>query len=1123
RGVAVDAEAGYRFRGRRAALRAVTGWLDRATTDDRVLVITGSPGVGKSAVLGRVVTTADAGIRAALPADDDAVRARIGSVACAVHVKGKHARDVAVEIARAAAVRLPDDVRELAPALAKRLADRSGERFNLVLDALDEAVTPGQAQQIVEEIVLPIARTCGRAGAQVVVGTRRSDDGGDLLRLFGPDRVVVDLDDEQYFEVEDLTAYAAATLRLVGAERDGNPYADPAVAEPVAARIAELADRNFLVAGLTARRHGLYDTTPADPGELDFSSDVDAALDAYVARLPNVGGATAKLALTALAYAQAPGLPAELWQVALAALGAATGLAELGEFARSSAANFIVEASGDGPAARFRLFHQALDDALRRDRGAVAGNTQDQRQISDRLIRYGRSGGWAVADPYLLRSLPQHAAAGGVIDELLDDDEYLLYADLQRLVPAADWARSILAQQRARLLRLTPQATGAGPAERAAMFSVTAAIEALEARVAVDHRAPYRAAWAALQRRMEWAVLEGHTGEIRSVCSLVTRDGRTLLASGAAGGTVRLWDPDTGQQDRQLRAGSAVVALRPVSTGGRTLLGSAGEDGVVRLWDPDTGQERHRLTCSPGQVRALFPVYGSGAAAPARAGGLGIVGHNGAVSLWEPAAGAVREITADVGEATAAACDDHGTIALGGWTGLVGLAEAEHGEQWRVEAHDGPVTALCHLIFPGGALVASAAGSTVRLWETRTGRRGATLRHPGGQVRSMCALRIHGADLLAAAGDDGTVLLWDPRTGTHLCTFSGHVAPVLDLCAVTVRRRPLLASAGDNTVRLWDLDTRDRTATASPRAAEVTALVPAWHGDRALVACGHGDGLLRLRNAATGAQRQVLTGPPGPVTSLTTMRSGRTTLLCSTGADQAVRMWILGGGQRPRVADRPGATRAVCAVLWDRRECLACADEDGVVRLWDPGTGRGPRHRRTALERFRRRAAGHTAPITVLCRMPPDSAALAASGGEEGTVRLWETSTGRELIVLVGHQGPVRAACPLGRGLLATAGDDRTLRVWDVHSGAHVHTFTGHTGAITGVCTITAYDGRTLLASTSHDATVRLWDPVTGRQELAIPVHHQATACVATAGLLIVGTTAGTLALSLNPDVVPPA
>src|SRR5262249_7704932 len=82
RGARDDGECGCRFHGRRVALTRIAGWLDRREPDRRVLVVTGSPGAGKSAVLSRIVTTADAAIRALLPANDQAVLATIGSVSC---------------------------------------------------------------------------------------------------------------------------------------------------------------------------------------------------------------------------------------------------------------------------------------------------------------------------------------------------------------------------------------------------------------------------------------------------------------------------------------------------------------------------------------------------------------------------------------------------------------------------------------------------------------------------------------------------------------------------------------------------------------------------------------------------------------------------------------------------------------------------------------------------------------------------------------------------------------------------------------------------------------------------------------------------------------------------------
>ena len=96
-----------------------------------------------------------------------------------------------------------------------------------------------------------------------MVGTRRRDDGGDLLGRFGGALESIDLDDPRYFAAEDLAAYALACLQLAGDERPGNPYHDDRLAGPVAARIAAMSGRNFLIAGLIARSAAC--TTPNPP------------------------------------------------------------------------------------------------------------------------------------------------------------------------------------------------------------------------------------------------------------------------------------------------------------------------------------------------------------------------------------------------------------------------------------------------------------------------------------------------------------------------------------------------------------------------------------------------------------------------------------------------------------------------------------------------------------------------------------------------------------------------------------------------------------------------------------------------------------------------------------------
>jgi hypothetical protein len=122
-----------------AALKEITTWLDRPVVDRRVLVVSGFPGVGKSAVLGRIVTTSDTAIRARLPENDEGVRASLGSVACAVHARAKTAMEVATEIARAASARLPEELGDLTEVVQEALEGRGGQRFNVIIDALDEA------------------------------------------------------------------------------------------------------------------------------------------------------------------------------------------------------------------------------------------------------------------------------------------------------------------------------------------------------------------------------------------------------------------------------------------------------------------------------------------------------------------------------------------------------------------------------------------------------------------------------------------------------------------------------------------------------------------------------------------------------------------------------------------------------------------------------------------------------------------------------------------------------------------------------------------------------------------------------------------------------------------------
>jgi WD40 repeat protein/tetratricopeptide (TPR) repeat protein len=598
--------------------------------------------------------------------------------------------------------------------------------------------------------------------------------------------------------------------------------------------------------------------------------------------------------------------------------------------------------------------------------------------------------------------------------------------------------------------------------------------------------------------------LRGHAGRVNSVA--FSPDG-TRLATGSVDKTAKVWDVRSGRTVFSIRAASNEVSSVCFSPDG-TCLATAGIDGTapVKVWDAANGQELLALKDPRGSVGSVcFSPDGRRLAA--------VSPYDRMVRVWDARTGQeLLNLKGHSGLVNGVAFSPDGQrLASASADGTARVWDARAGQDFvLLSGHTGPVVSVA--FSPDGQRLAAACArapfrsttpdDAVRVWNVRTGQEILAVR--GHKAPVECLAFSPDGTHLATASTDRTAKVWDAKTGQVLWTFGSHANRVTSVAFSPDGQR--LASASTDWVLIWDLATG---ASALKLKGNPNGFISvAFDRDGRRLATASADHTLQLWDARTGQKLWSMKGAGGPAGSVSFSPDG-TRLFCfgkiwdaQTGEDllEFDDAGPVGAfspdGQRLATKSRGGwsvkvwdtSTGQEMLALKDAGACLAFSPDGtrlatdirskNMVALWD---ARGRQKVRTL--RFGRQPC-----VVASIAFSPAGRHLAA-GGQDGTTRVWDARTYRELFVLKGHPFSVDllAFGPDGTRL-ATASRDGTVKVWDTGTGrALVTRKVDGANRLTTNIAVSA-DGRCLATAgpsslgQGQAALVKIWDTETGAE-----------------------------------------
>ncbi len=448
--------------------------------------------------------------------------------------------------------------------------------------------------------------------------------------------------------------------------------------------------------------------------------------------------------------------------------------------------------------------------------------------------------------------------------------------------------------------------------------------------------------------------------------------------------SIRLLDTATGEHLSTLSG--ETLAFSPDGE----ILASRDTDGTIRLWNPATGEQLRTFiqpeptdtNQGPRRVRRPAPQIKTLAFSP---NGSTLVNHNdrGTIQLWNVADGRLLSTTdAHTGPGliykfASVFSRDKPIFMNADETGAVhtwNTTTGDHLSTFNLKRHEDWGSTL-GFSADGTTLMSVGSlrqGNTVRSWDIDGNKEFAPMMLPQLSGIQASTFSPDGKTLAGVTDNTNTIGLWDLQTGTRRATLVGHTWFVE---TTTFSSDSGLLASGDRTgaIYVWDTTSGQRKKTLEGYQISVKALV--FSPDSSILASANHQGL-RLWDVSTGTLRTDLIEyedlGQAEMIALAFSPDGKT--LASTGRSK-ILLWDVNAHRLLPELTRRG-TRVKTITFSPDNATLLIGCSDGTIEMWDTGS-----YTLTSTVK------PHTARIEAL-KFSPDGRTL-ATGSWDSTILLW--------------------------------------------------------------------------------------------------------------------------------------